>query len=82
METTLKNSKILWEGIGYLTLALCVFGQITVGYWYMIAQGAYLISNIASVIRDFAMHLPTANKVRDIVFSAITVALIVIYYIR
>lgn len=78
----LWNSKTLWEGIGYSTLALCVFGQIAVGYWYMIAQGAYLISNIASVVRDFALCLPTANKVRDITFSAITVALIVIYYIR
>lgn len=78
MIKKLWNSKTFWECIGYITLALCVFGQITVGYWYMIAQSAYLISNIAAVIRDFALNLPTANKVRDIVFTAITVALIII----
>lgn len=78
MLKKLWENKIFWECIGYITLALCVFGQIAVGYWYMIAQLAYLISNIAAVVRDFALKLPPANKVRDIVFTAITIALIVI----
>ena len=78
MLKKLWENKIFWECIGYITLALCVFGQIAVGYWYMVAQFAYLISNIAAVVRDFALKLPPANKVRDIVFTAITVALIVI----
>lgn len=78
MIKKLWDNKVFWESVGYITLALCVFGQITVGYWYMIAQSAYLISNIAAVVRDFALNLPTANKVRDIVFTAITVALIII----
>ena len=78
MLKKLWENKIFWECIGYITLALCVFGQIAVGYWYMVAQLAYLISNIAAVVRDFALKLPPANKVRDIVFTAITVALIVI----
>lgn len=71
------NCKVFWEVIGYTTLALCVFGQITVGTWYLIAQFAYLISNILGVVRDFALHLPTANKVRDFVFTGITLALII-----
>lgn len=74
----LWTNKTFWEIMGYTTLALCVFGQITVGYWYMVAQCGYLISNIVSVVRDFALGLPTANKVRDIVFTAITLALIII----
>lgn len=78
MIKKLWKNRNFWESIGYITLALCVFGQIAVGYWYMIAQLAYLISNIAAVVRDFAIKLPPANKVRDIVFTAITVALIVI----
>lgn len=78
MLKKLWENKIFWECIGYITLALCVFGQIAVGYWYMVAQLAYLISNIAAVVRDFALKLPPANKVRDIVFTAITIALIVI----
>ena len=77
-----KNTKIVWEIVGYVTLALCIFGQIAVGYIYLIAQAMYLIANIASVVRDFALKLPTANKVKDICFTAITIGLIVIYIIR
>ena len=72
----LWTNNTFWEIIGYTTLALCIFGQITVGYFYIIAQVAYLIANTLGVIRDFALDLPRANKVRDIVFTAITLALI------
>lgn len=74
----LWNSNVFWEIIGYVTLALCIFGQISVGYVYLIAQFAYLIANFMGVVRDFALRLPMANKVRDIVFTAITIALIII----
>ena len=74
----LWNNKMFWEGIGYSTLALCIFGQITVGTWYLVAQTAYLISNICGVTRDIALKLPKANLVRDVAFTAITIALIVI----
>ena len=67
-----------WEVIGYTALALCIFGQIAVGYIYLVAQFAYLIANVFSVVRDFALDLPRANKVRDVVFTGITLALIVI----
>ena len=72
----------LWEGVGYAALALCIFGQITIGYWYLLAQGAYLLANVVSVVRDFVLDLPRANKVRDICFTAITAALIVIYCVQ
>lgn len=81
MKMNLKKlweNKIFWEAVGYLTLALCVFGQITVGSWYLLAQCAYLFSNACGVTRDIALKLPKANLVRDIVFTAITVALIVV----
>lgn len=71
----------LWEIIGYICLALCVVGQITVGYAYLLAQGVYLVANIASVVRDYALNLPRANKVKDICFSGITVALIILFLI-
>lgn len=69
---------VFWEIIGYITLALCVFGQVAVGKMYLIAQSAYLIANLASVIRDLALKLPLANTVRDVCFTGITVALIII----
>lgn len=77
-----NQNKVLWEVIGYVGLAMCIFGQITVGYWYLLAQCVYLVANVASVIRSFALGLPSANKVKDVVFTAITCGLIVIYFIK
>lgn len=75
---TEKQKTVIWEVVGYIGLILCVFGQIAVGYLYITAQIAYLIANLSAVARDFALNLPPANKVRDIVFTGITVALIII----
>lgn len=75
---TEKQKTVIWEVVGYIGLILCVFGQIAVGYLYITAQIAYLIANLSAVVRDFALDLPPANKVRDIVFTGITVALIII----
>ena len=77
MKKLWKNNTF-WEIVGYSTLALCIFGQIAVGYVYLVAQVAYLVANVLSVVRDFALDLPRANKVRDVVFTGITLALIVI----
>lgn len=77
MKNLWKN-EIFWEIIGYLSLALCIFGQVAIGWFYLLAQFAYLIANVSGVIRDFALNLPPSNKVRDIAFSAITLALILI----
>ena len=71
------NTNIKWEIIGYVCLALAVFGQITVGKFYLVAQFAYLCGNSATVVRDFAIGMPNANKVKDITFTGITIALIV-----
>ena len=78
MKKLSKKEYALWEIVGYVGLALCIFGQIAVGYIYLTAQVAYLIANITSVARDFRMGLPTANKVKDIFFTAITIGLIAI----
>ena len=59
-------------------LALCLIGQVTVGYFYLFAQIAYLIANGISVVRSFALKRPSADKVKDIAFFAITLALIII----
>ena len=77
MKSLWKN-EIFWEIIGYVGLALCIFGQVAIGWFYLLAQFAYLIANITGVVRDFALDLPSANKVRDFTFSAITLALILI----
>ena len=72
------KKQMIQEIVGYMGLALCIFGQVAIGWFYLLAQFAYLIANITGVVRDFALDLPPSNKVRDIAFSAITLALILI----
>lgn len=71
-----------WECIGYISLALCIFGQISVGYMYIPAQVVYLCANILSLVRSISIKLPKANIIKDVVFTAITAGLIAIYFIR
>jgi len=74
-----KKIFILWEIVGYITLLLRVIGQITVGYMYIFAQILYLLANVLGVIRDLALKLPKAKLIKDIVFTGITIVLLIIY---
>ena len=78
MFARIWRNENLWAVVGYLTLAICVGCQIIVGYVYLVAQFGYLTANVLGVARDFALGLPNANKVKDIVFTGITIGLIVI----
>lgn len=77
MIRIIKNNA-LWETIGYISLGLCIIGQITVGYYYLFAQTVYLVANTASLVRSVCIKLPRANVVKDITFTAITLGLIII----
>lgn len=74
--------KYFWEGIGYITLIGLIVGQIIVGYWYLPAQILYLICNTACTVRTFALNQPPADKIKNCVFTAITIGLIIIWVIR
>ena len=71
-----------WNNIGYLVMALLLIGQITVGWLFMLGQGAYLVGNVLNVVRDFKLSRPAADKVKNVCFTAITIGLIVIYFIK
>jgi hypothetical protein len=72
-------SDTFWEMIGYINIMLLVFGQIAVGYLYIPAQAAYLAANALSLIRCIILKQPKTDIIRNAVFTAITIALIVIY---
>lgn len=74
----MKKSSMVWEIVAYVGLACCLMGQVMIGKMYLPAQCLYLVSNVSSVVRDFVIKMPKANKVRDICFTAITLALIII----
>ena len=70
--------KFYEEYLGYSIMFMLIIAQSIVGEWFLLGQIIYLISNIANVVRDFALSRPKADKVKDILFSAITLGLIFI----
>lgn len=73
------NKEKFWDNIGYVIMALLLVGQVTVGWLFMVGQGAYLLGNVINVIRDYRLNRPRADKVKNICFTAITVGLIILY---
>lgn len=73
------NNEKFWDNIGYVIMALLLIGQVTVGWLFMVGQGAYLLGNIINVIRDYRLNRPRADKVKNICFTAITIGLIILY---
>lgn len=67
-----------WENIGYINLALCIFGQVAIGWLFIPAQLAYLTGDCIMVVRDFILKRPIADKVRDIAFTVICIGVIVV----
>jgi hypothetical protein len=84
MKMEKKKIKVspFWEMIGYISLVGCVLGQMIVGYAYLFAQGIYLICNVLATIRCFAIRQPKADKVKNCVFTAISLGLIIIWVIN
>lgn len=67
-----------WENSMYAVIVFLVIGQITVGWLFYVGQGAYLIGNIISVLRDFKMNRPKSDKIKNLLFAAITIGLIML----
>ena len=67
-----------WENSMYAVIVLLVIGQITVGWLFYVGQGAYLIGNIISVLRDFKIDRPKADKIKNLLFTAITIGIIML----
>ena len=75
-----KTTKILvWENLQLLALAGTIVGQIVVGASFLIAQGIWLAANLLSLVRDFVLHRPIADKVKNACLTALTAGLIGAY---
>lgn len=78
---TREMARKIWENIQYLGLALTIVGQIVIGPWWLLGQSLWEVANLISVSRDFALHRPTADKVKDICMTALTTGLIAASFI-
>lgn len=77
----MTNNKT-WNNMGYLVMALLLIGQVTVGWLFMVGQGAYLVGNALNIVRDFKLGRPASDKVKNICFGAITLGLMVVYVFK
>lgn len=78
-ETQEKTLKIkVWENLQLCCLFGTIIGQILVGGLYFVAQSIWLACNVLALSRDFVLHRPIADKVKNAGLCAVTVALIVL----
>lgn len=74
-----STGRKVWENVQLLALALTIAGQIVVGPSYIIGQALWFTANLVSVVRNFMLHRPVADKVKDTALLALTAGLIVAY---
>lgn len=78
IEPARKEKKVtFWENLQLMTLGLTIFGQITVGWFYLLGQTAWLIANVIALSRDFILQRALADKIKDACLTAITVGLVI-----
>lgn len=70
------------ENLQFVTLVLLIIGQCTVGANFWVGQTVYLIANLISVFRCFALSRPIADKVKDCVCMAVTIGLMGFAYLK
>lgn len=75
-----KNLKVtVWENMQLLTLMGSICGQVTIGMSFLLGQGLFLAANIIALTRNFVLHRPVADKVKDGCLTALTLGLIIAY---
>ena len=78
-----KTRKIrVWENLQLLTLALTIFGQVVVRFdWALYAQLIWLAANVLALTRDFMLHRPAADIVKNACLTALTAGLVISFFI-
>ena len=65
----------------YIAMFMTVLGQCVVGNIFYVGQGLFLIANVIYLIRDFKLGRPKADKIKNTLFTAITVGIILMQLI-
>lgn len=75
-----KSLKVtVWENMQLLTLMGSICGQTTIGMSFLLGQSLFLAANIIALTRNFVLHRPVADKVKDGCLTALTLGLIIAY---
>ena len=65
----------------YVAMFMTVLGQCIVGNMFYVGQGLFLTANVIYLTRDFKLNRPKADKIKNTLFTAITVGIIVMQLI-
>lgn len=79
-EKELIRLRKAFENLQYIIIVALLGGQVLVGKNFVLGQAFYLVANIISTYRCFALGRPMSDKVKDIFFTGITMLLILGYY--
>jgi len=70
------RTKRIFENLQFVVLIGLILGQCTVGSNFYLGQFIYLFCNAVSIVRNFALNRPAADKVKECCCFAITLGLI------
>lgn len=76
----IKHVKV-WENLQLVVLGLTILGQLTVGPLFLLGQSVWLVANVISLVRDFVLRRPYADKLKNATMTAITVGIIVVFFL-
>jgi len=74
-----STKQLVWENLQLAVLAGTIAGQVTIGASFMLGQIIWLVCNIVALIRDFILHRPAADKIKNAALTGITAGLITAY---
>lgn len=77
----MEDNKRFWNNLALFALGLTIVGQIVIGKSYLLAETIWLASNVITLTRDFVLKRPIADKIKSAVLTAITVGLIIAYFL-
>jgi len=71
--------KKFFENLYYVVIAILILAQCVIGPNYLFGQSLYLVANVISLARCYALDRPAADKVKDYACTALTTGLILLY---
>lgn len=69
-----------FENLQYAVLAGLIIAQCVIGSDFYIGQFIYLLCNTTSVIRNYVLDRPLADKVKDWCCTGVTIGIILFNY--
>lgn len=74
-ESEARRLRRAFENLNYIIMIGLICGQVLVGKNYMLGQGCYLVANIIASYRTFSLNRPMSDKIKDVLFTGLTLAL-------